>query len=192
MYTCYVYTYIHTIVVFQPADFGQRMSRASNSVVYARALWRSIRDSKSLGEGPDRSSIAVPTAIEKACCSYAHRCCNWIAMLIYVFYKNAERLYIYFYSTTDICIHPLHHLINRYQEIPLVTENLHRGLCPLRCIFGPWVRSWDCLTTRSTSFLLDFGNWRLELSSTSSVPKEFDWRMGPTERICSTVVHREG
>ena len=72
--TCYVY--IHTIVIFQPADFGQRMSRASNSVVYARALWRSIRDSKSLGEGPDRSSIAVPTAIEKACCSYAHRCCN--------------------------------------------------------------------------------------------------------------------
>ena len=158
--------YIHTYYIFQPADFGQRMSRASNSVVYARALWRSIRDSKSLGEGPDRSSN----------CTH----CNWKGMLqlcpyllTYVFYLCWTIIYIYFYRY----LHPLHHLINRDQQIRLVTENLphcvrYAGDIP-SVIFGPWVRSWDCLTTRSTSFLLDFGNWRLELSSTSSVPKSW-------------------
>jgi hypothetical protein len=181
--------HIHTIVIFQAADFGQRMSRASNSVVYARALWRSIRDSKSLGEGPDRSSIAVPTAIEKACCSYAH---TWIAMLIYVFYLRWTIIYIYFYRYFYTS------LASSNQQISTDTTGDWESppLCPLR-----WWHTFGHL--RSLGQVLGLPYYALYL-----LPARF-WELAAgvilylfcakvmtgewlTERICSTVVHCTG
>ena len=181
--------YIHTLVIFQPADFGQRMSRASNSVVYARALWRSIRDSKSLGEGPDRSSIAVPTAIEKACCSYAH---TWIAILIYVFYLRWMIIYIYFYRYLDTS------LASSNQQISTDTTGDWESppLCPLRWwhTFGHLRSLGQVLGLPYYAFyLLPARFWELAagviLYLFCAKVMTGEWL---TERICSTVVHCTG